>query len=366
MIKLLIPLFVLNIGLANATVRKDSIGVERHAGKFFILHRVEPKETLFSLSRRYQVTVDEIVASNPDAKEGLKIASVVRIPAVEKQVNLPTARKHVVQPSETLFSISQKYNVEVARIMSANQLKDQNLRIGQELLIPVTTSNQSNSTGQSTNAQTDQSKIYHTVAAGETLFSLSRTYQVEVEQIKRWNNLADNNLKLGQSIVVGEKNRTTAAINTTSIPEQSSSTQATTQRTVTPTASSTHLSPCAKQATGEEIRRHRIEDNEYVKNKTNTSSETRIDKVTESGFAELIEGSDDTKKYLALHKTAPVGTIMQVRNEMNNMSVFVRIIGKLPDTGENERIRIKLSKIAYDHLGAIDARFPVQISYVPR
>ena len=56
---------------------------------------------------------------------------------------------------------------------------------------------------------------------------------------------------------------------------------------------------------------------------------------------------------------------MRVRNEMNGQEVFVRIIGKLPDTGENRNILIKISRAAYDQLGAIDARFRVTISFIP-
>lgn len=52
-----------------------------------------------------------------------------------------------------------------------------------------------------------------------------------------------------------------------------------------------------------------------------------FNKVTESGFAEVIEGNSDSPKYLALHKTAPVGTIIQVKNEANGQKLFVRVIG---------------------------------------
>ncbi|MCZ6899056.1 MAG: muramidase-2 precursor, partial [Bacteroidetes bacterium] len=72
----------------------------------------------------------------------------------------------------------------------------------------------------------------------------------------------------------------------------------------------------------------------------------------------------ETRKYLALHRTAPVGTIIQIKNEMNDMRVFVRVVGKFPDTGNNEKLLIKISKAAYQRLGVIDSRFPVVLSYV--
>jgi hypothetical protein len=87
------------------------------------------------------------------------------------------------------------------------------------------------------------------------------------------------------------------------------------------------------------------------------------DEVIEAGLAELIEGTEGNRKYLAMHRTAPVGTILKVRNEMNNREVFVRVMGKLPDTAVNDKLIIKLSRSAYDRLGAIDPRFRVELTY---
>jgi len=53
-----------------------------------------------------------------------------------------------------------------------------------------------------------------------------------------------------------------------------------------------------------------------------------------------------------------------VRNEMNNQVVFVRIVGKLPDTGINEKVIIRMSSAAIKQLRAIDPKFRVEISYL--
>ena len=85
--------------------------------------------------------------------------------------------------------------------------------------------------------------------------------------------------------------------------------------------------------------------------------------VKESGLAAMIEGSTTSKKYLALHRTAPVGTVIGVRNEMNDQMVFVRVLGKLPDVGDNDRIIMRISKAAYDNISAIDQKFRVELTY---
>ena len=82
-------------------------------------------------------------------------------------------------------------------------------------------------------------------------------------------------------------------------------------------------------------------------------------------MAELIPQADDKNKYLGLHKTAPIGTILQVKNIMNGQNVYVRVIGKLPDTGANEKVIVRISKKAYQRLAALDNRFRVEVSYMP-
>ena len=79
----------------------------------------------------------------------------------------------------------------------------------------------------------------------------------------------------------------------------------------------------------------------------------------------MIDPKADTNKYLALHKSAPVGTIMQVKNAMNGQVVYVRVIGKLPETGANDKVIVRVSKKAYQKLGALDSRFRVDVSYMP-
>lgn len=334
---------------ANAAIKKDSIGIERHAGRLFILHRVEAKETLFSLSKKYHISVDEIVTANPEVRQGLRTDAVLKIPGLEKAASPIPAQKHVVQPSETLYSIARKYNVNVEELATINHLDGYNIRIGQEIIIPTVKMSE-------TAPPSDPSKVYHVVKGGETLYSLSRTYGISIEMIKKWNDLPDNTLKPGQQLVVGE----------TAVPDSQNAVRPEPGNRQEPTQVSHHESTEAPDQRGEIIK-FEIEDNEYIRHKNNTPEEPlKIEKVFENGLAEMIAGTDDTKKYLALHKTAPVGSILQVKNEMNNLSVFVRVIGKLPDTGDNEKISIRISKIAYDHLGAIDARFPVQISYIPR
>lgn len=80
--------FALSIAQASAIAIPDSVGKETKDGKVFILHKVEAKETLYSLSRKYSVTVKEITSENPSVSAGLKIGQIVYIPTkLTPQVN---------------------------------------------------------------------------------------------------------------------------------------------------------------------------------------------------------------------------------------------------------------------------------------
>ncbi|WP_242926843.1 LysM peptidoglycan-binding domain-containing protein [Pontibacter vulgaris] len=113
--------------------------------------------------------------------------------------------RHVVKQGETLYSISKMYAVAVSDITTWNNLGDQPLKMGQELLIAEPQS--APALKQETSVVTEQdapfgSQMIHTVAAGETLYQISKKYNVTLDELKKWNNLPDNAIKLGQELRV--------------------------------------------------------------------------------------------------------------------------------------------------------------------
>ena len=77
----------------------------------------------------------------------------------------------------------------------------------------------------------------------------------------------------------------------------------------------------------------------------------------------MIEGPQSTSKFLALHRTAKPGSILLIRNELNNQMVFVRVIGKLPSTGANEKLVVKISRAAWENINAVNRKLRVKVSY---
>ncbi|HEX6225167.1 MAG TPA: LysM peptidoglycan-binding domain-containing protein [Chryseolinea sp.] len=344
-------------------VHRDSIGTETVNGKVFVIHSVGEKETLYGISRRYGASIESILQYNPTADAGLEIGQILKIPYTQKRsTRANTGTTHTVAAKETMFSISKMYGVTVDEIKQWNNLSDNNLSIGQQLVVKKGTSVSSSSSQASTTtspASVTNKKGVHTVAAKETMFSISRQYGITVQQLQAWNNLTGNEISIGQELVVapptGEVVKQSAPAAENTPPAQA--TPAVTQTTPSVPVVVEQKKDVPVQAAPQsktEPKEQTIRISESVKNS---------DEVLQTGLAELIDGTSGNRKYLALHRSAPVGTIMKVRNEMNNREVFVRVMGKLPDTALNDKLVIKISKSAYDRLGAIDPRFRVEVTY---
>lgn len=365
--------------LASGMLR-DSVGMEKVGAKWFVLHEVEAKETLFSIAKRYGTTVAEVVAANPGTDKGLSIGYTLKVPYGKPMVeNKPASQagatiKHTVAPSETLYSLSRKYQVSVDDIKKWNNLSSNELSIGQELVIRTTKAaspvKENTVAPVPTPAASTSDQVIHTVDISQTLFSISRMYNTTVDQIKAWNSLTSNEISVGQRLIVGQKTKTEPAqmTNTTvDKPVKEDKPVVIAEKPVEKPKETTPVLTPKKEP--EKVIDTNPVDSDAATNAPSSqeavSSSSSFKKVVETGIAELIEGSGDSNKYRALHRTAPIGTIMHVRNDLNDMSVFVRIVGKIPDTGVNDKVVIKISKAAFDKLGGVNSRFPVEITYQP-
>jgi len=140
----LMPLVLL--GQEVQVLRSDSI--VRVDGEDFLIHRVGPKQTLFSIAKAYGMTLSRLVFSNPGVMEGIQPGQYVRIPKVyldevlqQKQMEpLRTDGEYVLYqvPSKmTLYSVAKEHNTTVTALMEANpELKD-GLKVGSTIRIPV-------------------------------------------------------------------------------------------------------------------------------------------------------------------------------------------------------------------------------------
>ncbi len=173
-------------------------------GTVYYIHIVKPGQTWYSISRVYNVPQKEILLENPHAYVGLQPGQALKIPVMpetdEEDILTGDPPKdyivHTVEQGQTLFFLSRTYNVDQDEIIRLNPGVEEGLQIGQEVKIP---SRRIHVPREGFPVEEDK-YIYHKVERGETLYSLSRKYEVPVRAIRKANDKLIWGLKYGEYI----------------------------------------------------------------------------------------------------------------------------------------------------------------------
>ncbi|MAP54912.1 LysM peptidoglycan-binding domain-containing protein [Altibacter sp.] len=165
-------------------------------------HVVQPGETVYSIAKKYNTTEADIYRLNPDARQGVQTNAVLILPtaSIFSNSNENTSFKmHRVKRKETLFSISQLYNVPVEDLKKYNkELYSRQLKKGEKIRIPYASETSSNTVINNTSETSTTSKsATHTVLPKETKFGIARKYGISVAELEKLNP------SLGESLPVG-------------------------------------------------------------------------------------------------------------------------------------------------------------------
>jgi LysM repeat protein len=156
-------------------------------------YTVQWYDTLYSLARRFNTTVEAIVALNglQDANT-IKVGQVLKIRGALPSPSVAPA-EYIVQPGDTLYSIARRYNTTVEAICRANGIVNPwYIRVGQKLSIPSTAVT-SSAAGTTT----------YTVQPGDTLYGIAARFGKSVWDIIVANNLTDPHLIwVGQVLII--------------------------------------------------------------------------------------------------------------------------------------------------------------------
>ena len=149
-VKYILVILLLSFSASYAQTSKDTL-IEN--GKIFLVHKVEKGQTLYSLSKIYNITIEDIIKYNPQTENGIKIKEEIKIYLGEekktasekpqpKNLTIDTSHKtiHTVEAGETLYGIARKYEISVNQIYEYNPGLTENLSIGQKIIIYSKTS----------------------------------------------------------------------------------------------------------------------------------------------------------------------------------------------------------------------------------
>lgn len=189
----------------NQIIKIPVHAAEKQNSNQQITHVVGEKETLYGLSKQYHVSVEAIQNANPILASGLQIGQELIIPNAS---NLPkteilTSSKvtHLVAAKESLFSIARQYNVSVQDLENLNkELLQNGLQIGQTIAIP-----NKRKTLDGRVRVINQETVFHVVERKETKFSIAKKYGISIDQLESQNPEIVNGLIVGNKLAINTK-----------------------------------------------------------------------------------------------------------------------------------------------------------------
>ncbi len=252
-----------------------------------------------------------------------------------KKENNKTYLVYKIGAKQSLFSVLKRFNLSLTEFKQVNPEIEIPVNSGELVFIPLHYLDESTNTlgnvakpveKPTTPVEPTKNNGIHIVTAKQSLLTVANLYKVTMAEIRKWNNLTSDVLKEGQRLIIAAPAATTPIDKSALLPAKGN------VEAKTPTVA-------AEQ--------------------TDTNG---MRKTIETGMAELIDVPDNSGKYLALHKSAPIGTLVLVKNLANGQSIWVKVIGRLPNT--DSKLIIKLSPKAFERLNAVDKRIRAEISYL--
>ena len=289
--------------------------------------------------------------------------------------DIPKYLIHVVKAKETLYSISRQYGVTVTDILNVNPAlgESNTLALEQILRIPnklkkkqiTSTLPTDNELQPKVISQTQQLPVkgtFHIVEKGQTLYSISKLYNVSVSDLQKWNHLHDFNVKLGTQLIVNPSGKLIpknepVPVTTPVKPEP----EIKKEETVT--------APLDTESINEDIEKPDIQASDNISQKEMgklfrqkaTSSSMQTVKGTGAPMTTTLGSMETT--YFAMHKTLSIGTIIKIKNLVNSKIVYAKVIGKLPENDENKHVIVRYTLGVKKDLQLQNGKCYVQIEY---
>lgn len=173
----------------------------------FIYHSVRKRETVFSIAQKCKITSEDIYYNNPQSRDGIKEGDVLKIPkphilpnelkTVAYEIQQPI--KYVVGRRETLYSISNKFNITQEAILKINPAVNGTLKKGTVLLIPV--SAVLTAPGQENPDGVQKISLYK-IVNGDNYFQLQKRFGCTEEELIQLNPILKTGFKVGMIIKI--------------------------------------------------------------------------------------------------------------------------------------------------------------------
>lgn len=315
--------------LCSFVYAQDREAVQTDSKGSYLTHTVVAKETYFSIGRHYHVTPNDIAAFNGlDMKTGLKVGQQIKVP-VAKPPQAEAAGKpiyYVVEPHEGLYRVSVKHhNVPLESLRKWNNLANDNISVGQKLIVGYTSSGDAAAVAKVTPEPVKKPVTEEPKRVEEERKTIEKNETAEVKPAGP---------KVEEKVNVAKKEEERR-------PE-----------------------PAAKQAV------YNVSANDgnggYFKplfEKQIKVQPLSADQTVSAGIFKTSSGWQDAKYYALMDHVEP-GTIIKIINPSNNKAVYAKVLGEMSGIRQNQGYELRISNAAATALDVTDTdKFIVRVNY---
>ncbi len=274
---------------------------------------------------------------------------------------------HIVKPGENITQIAGLYKVKAKDIYSLNSITNNTIiKAGQKLLIPMGGFAEKTVKSEIKTQTISQTKSipYHIIEPGESLYKIAKDNKVSVQQLRSWNNLENDNIKIGDYIYfTQQKAKASIVENKPNVSEE---------ELVRESLKKDALDSNNRAKVIDQV----IENNQYQRpEKVNSKSEISLDKPENNVFEKQYKPSNKSvmglcgtfktisgwkdKKYYALMNDAVNGSIVKVK--LDNKYIYAKVLGPLPNIKDDGSLMIRISNAAAAALGVNYDLFEVKV-----
>ncbi len=346
-------------------------------------YKVSKGETLYGLSQKYNTTVGHLLDINPSViNNKLQEGAVIKVPVIKNDVTYNKVKigppqfivpvTYNISKGETLYAISKKMNTNVESLRMWNELKNDDIKAGQKLIVGYGNSNSENSISGGSNTVTPVETKKDAPVKPTNKDVVKNVKESPQKDTKKVVAPKDDTLEK-------KKDNTSVSVTSTTGVESKTDTYATVEikKTTSETKELNSITPTEKNpvtattnvvanpSSTKPVEPNTTKPTPVTTPKTTTpGADKQLVYLTEKGVITWTKSNNDDGQYYALHPTAPIGTTITVKNMMNSKTLQIKVIGKLPNTADNQGVIMKISNSAARALNVLDDKFLSTANYM--
>lgn len=179
-------------------------------------YTVQAGDTLSQISRKYNVTINDLIAWNNLDSTLIFPGNVLSVSKDNATSNGNTINNnnqtndnqvtYTVKSGDTLAKIAQQYKTTVTKLKEWNNLNSDLIRTGQRLSVQANNNINTDELKNSNQVETNDNKATYIVKSGDTLSRIANSYNITIQDLKKWNNLTTDKIHIGQKINIQASN----------------------------------------------------------------------------------------------------------------------------------------------------------------